>query len=162
MTADTIRNGKMVSLTYTLRNERGEVFEQTDMPVSYLHGQDSGLFEKVERALEGKRTGERIEVSLGPDEGFGQHDPALTFTDSVENVPTELRHLGAQLEAQNPKGEVLTFVVTRIENGMLTVDANHPLAGQTLHFTCTITDARPASEEEVAHGHAHGEHGHHH
>jgi len=157
MTADTIRNGKMVSLTYTLRNQRGEVFEQTDMPVSYLHGQDSGLFEKVERALEGKRTGERIEVSLGPDEGFGQHDPALTFTDSVENVPTELRHLGAQLEAQNPKGEVLTFVVTRIENGMLTVDANHPLAGQTVKFNVTVQDVRDATPDELRAGQAGGQ-----
>lgn len=154
MTADTIRNGKMVSLTYTLRNERGEVFEQTDMPVSYLHGQDSGLFEKVERALEGKRTGERIEVSLGPDEGFGQHDPALTFTDSVENVPVELRHLGAQLEAQNAKGGVLTFVVTRIENGMLTVDANHPLAGQTVKFNVTVQDVRDATPDELRAGQA--------
>jgi FKBP-type peptidyl-prolyl cis-trans isomerase SlyD len=147
----------MVSLTYTLRNQRGEVFEQTDMPVSYLHGHDSGLFEKVERALEGKRVGDRVEVSLGPDEGFGQHDPALTFTDDMENVPVELRRLGARLEAQNAKGEVLTFIVTHIENGKLTVDANHPLAGQTVKFNVTVQDVRDATPDELRAGQAGGQ-----
>jgi len=152
MTAEAIRKDKVVSLTYTLRNQRGEVFEQSDVPVSYLHGHDSGLFEKVERALEGRRTGESVEVTLGPDEGFGQHDPALTFTDDVDNVPAELRYVGAQLEAQNAKGEVLTFVVTHIENGKLTVDANHALAGQTVVFRLTVHQVRDATPEELRAG----------
>jgi FKBP-type peptidyl-prolyl cis-trans isomerase SlyD len=96
---DAIRNGKVVSVTYTLHDERGQLFEQSDIPVPYLHGHASGLFDKIEQQLEGKRTGDSIEATLSPEEGFGSHNPALTFTDDLENVPPELRYLGASLEA---------------------------------------------------------------
>jgi len=152
MVADTIRNGKVVSLTYRLFNERGDVFEQSDVPVSYLHGHNSGLFEKIEQALEGKQAGDDIQVTLHPEEGFGRRDPGLTFTDDLENVPPELRYVGAQLEAQNAKGEVLQFRVTAIEQGKLTVDANHPLAGQTVRFQVTIREIRDATPDELQRG----------
>jgi FKBP-type peptidyl-prolyl cis-trans isomerase SlyD len=150
--SNVIRKNKVASITYTLINQRGEVFEQSDVPVSYLHGRDSGLFEKVEQALEGKEVGDSIDVTLAPDEGFGAHNPGLTFTDDVENVPPELRTIGAQLEAQNANGEVLNFIVTRIENGRLTVDANHPLAGQTVRFRVTVREVRDASADELRTG----------
>jgi len=67
-------------------------------------------------------------------------------------VPPELRYMGAKLEAQNADGETLNFVVTRIENGMLTVDANHPLAGQTVKFRVTIRDVRDATPDELRSG----------
>ena len=156
MSSQTVGKGKVVSLTYTLLNQRGEVFEQSDVPVSYLHGHDSGLFEKVERQLEGCGVGESVQVTLSPEEGFGQHDPALTFTDDLENVPTELRYIGAQLEAQNAEGEVLNFIVTRIEHGKLTVDGNHPLAGQTVQFHVTVRDVRDATTEELQAGQPQG------
>jgi FKBP-type peptidyl-prolyl cis-trans isomerase SlyD len=149
---DAIRKGKVVSVTYTLHDERGQVFEQSDLPIPYLHGHASGLFDKIEQLLEGRRTGDNIEATLSPREGFGPHDPALTFTDDLENVPSELRHLGASLEAQNASGELLTFVVKRIENGKLTVDANHPLAGQTVKFRVTICDVRDATQDELRTG----------
>lgn len=152
MTAEPIRNGKVVSITYTLLNEQGAVFEQSDVPVSYVHGADSGLFEKVEQALAGKHTGESVHVTLTPEEGFGRHDPALTFTDDLDNVPAELRSVGAQLEAQNARGETLTFVVTRIDNNRLTVDANHPLAGQTVQFHVTVREVRDATPDELRSG----------
>ena len=149
MSTQTVRTGKVVSLTYTLLNQRGEVFEQSDMPISYLHGHDSGLFEKVEHQLEGREAGDSVQVTLTPEEGFGQHDPALTFTDDLENVPTELRYVGAQLEAQNAEGEILNFIVTRIEQGKLTVDGNHPLAGQTVQFHVTVHEVRDATAAEL-------------
>ena len=149
---DAIRNGKVVSVTYTLHDEHGQLFEQSDLPVPYLHGHASGLFDKIEQQLEGKRTGDSIEAMLSPEEGFGPHDPALTFTDDLENVPPELRYLGASLEAQNASGEMLTFVVKRIENGKLTVDANHPLAGQTVKFRVTVCDVRDATPDELRTG----------
>ena len=152
MTAEPIRKGKVVSITYVLLNQQGAVFEQSDVPVSYLHGGDSGLFEKVERALDGRRSGESVQVTLSPEEGFGRHDPALTFTDDLDNVPPELRKLGAQLEAQNARGETLTFVVTRIVHDKLTVDANHPLAGQTVQFRVTVQDVRDATADELRAG----------
>jgi len=149
---DEIRKGKVVSVTYTLHDERGQIFEQSDLPVPYLHGHASGLFDKVEQLLEGKRSGDSIEATLSPEEGFGPHNPALTFTDDLENVPPELRYLGASLEAQNASGEMLTFVVKRIENGKLSVDANHPLAGQTVKFRVAIRDVRDATPDELRTG----------
>jgi len=157
MSTETVCKDKVVSLTYTLRNQHGEVFEQSDVPVSYLHGRDSGLFEKVEQALEGRKPGDILEVTLSPEEGFGQHDPALTFTDDIENVPVQLRYVGAQLDAQNANGDVLKFVVTHIDNGKLTVDANHALAGQTVTFRLTVQDVREATPEELRSGHLAGQ-----
>jgi FKBP-type peptidyl-prolyl cis-trans isomerase SlyD len=152
MTTDTIRKDKVVSVTYTLHDERGQIFEQSDIPVPYLHGHASGLFDKIEQLLEGRCAGDSIEATLSPEEGFGAHNPALTFTDDLENVPPELRFMGAQLEAQNADGETLTFLVTRIENGKLTVDANHPLAGQTVKFRVTVRDVRDATRDELRTG----------
>jgi FKBP-type peptidyl-prolyl cis-trans isomerase SlyD len=87
-------------------------------------------------------------VTLGPAEAFGAHDAKLTFSDDLENVPPELRQVGMEFEAQSPKGEAMLFRVTRIENGKLTVDANHPLAGQTVTFVVTVQDIRDATDDE--------------
>ena len=156
MQHDEVVRNKVVALTYVLRNGRGDIFEYNDLPIEYLHGSGSELFAKVERSLEGHRVGELVNVELTPEEGFGLHEPGLTFTDDVENVPAEYRHVGAQLEAQNAKGEVMTFVVTSIENGRLTVDANHPLAGQTVRFEITIHGVRDATPDELRNGHPAG------
>ena len=149
---DAIRKGKIVSVTYTLHDGQGRIFEQSDIPVPYLQGHASGLFDKIEQLLEGRRAGDSIDATLSPEEGFGPHDQALTFTDDFENVPPELRFLGASLEAQNASGEMLTFVVKRIENGKLTVDANHALAGQTVKFRVTVRDVRDATPDELRTG----------
>ncbi|WP_298134942.1 peptidylprolyl isomerase [Acidiferrobacter sp.] len=143
-----IGKGKIVSLTYTLRDAQGEIFEHTDVPISYLHGSGEGLFEKIERALEGLGVGDSVEVELSPAEGFGEHDPGLTFTDDIANVPPEYRRVGAEVEAENEQGEAIRFVVTAITDGRLTVDANHPLAGQTVRFAVTVQAVRDATPEE--------------
>ena len=120
--------------------------------MDYVHGMNSKLFRKVERALEGCTVGAKISVSLSPEEGFGRHDPGLTFTDDLDNVPEQFHHLGAQLEAQNAKDEQPTFVVTQISETTLTVDANHPLAGQTVSFEVTVQNIRDATPAEVRSG----------
>lgn len=149
MSEQRIAPYKHVTLTYRITDADGLVLEQNDIPVSYIHGGHSELFEKIERALEGKAAGDRVSVTLAPHEGFGEHDPNLTFTDDIENVPHEFRHLGAQVEMQNEAGEVRTFVVTRIENGQLTVDCNHPFAGKTVHFEVDVQSVRDATPEEL-------------
>lgn len=154
MSPAIVQKNKVVSLTYILRNERGDVFEYSDLPVSYVHGAGSDLFEKVEEALEGRQIGERVVVQLSPEEGFGPHDPKLTFSDDIDNVPPELRRVGAQLEAENARGERMTLTVTAIDDSRLTVDANHPLAGQTVTFEVTIEDVRDATADEVRQGRA--------
>ena len=154
MSPTIVRKNKVVSLTYTLRNERGDVFEYSDLPVAYMHGAGSDLFEKIEHALEGRRVGEHVTVKLSPEEAFGRHDPKLTFSDDIDNVPPELRRVGARLEAENARGERMTLTVTAIDDGCLTVDANHPLAGQTVTFEVTIEDVRDATADELRQGRA--------
>lgn len=147
--SERIAPAKLVTLTYRITDTEDRVLEQNDVPVSYLHGGYSDLFEKVERALEGKAAGDVVEVTLSPDEGFGEHDPNLTFTDDLDNVPPEFRRVGAEVEMQNEAGEARTFIVTRIENGRLTVDCNHPFAGKTVRFRIEIQSVRDATPEEL-------------
>ncbi len=154
MHQDLVKPNKVISLTYVIRKQDGEIFEYTDLPIDYVHGAGSRLFRKIEHALEGRRIGEKISVTLAPEEGFGPHDPALTFIDDLENVPEQFRHVGAQLQAQNAKGEELTFVVTHVGESQLTVDANHPLAGQTVSFEVTVKGIRDATPDEVRSGDA--------
>lgn len=156
MTAVVAKN-KVVSVSYVLRNEKGDIFEYRDLPVSYLHGSGSDLFTAIEQALEGCAVGDRVSVQLTPAEAFGEHDPKLSFTDDIENAPPELRHVGAEFEAQSAKGESIMLTVTRIEGDKITVDANHPLAGQTVNFEVTVQGIRDATPEEIRDGRPVGE-----
>lgn len=151
MSASVAKN-KVVSLTYVLRNQKGDIFEYRDLPVAYVHGSGADLFPKIEQALEGRNVGDRVTVTLTPADAFGDRDPKLTFTDDLENAPPELRRVGAEFEAQNAKGESIVLTVTHIENGKITVDANHPLAGQTITFEVTVQDIRNATPEEIRNG----------
>ena len=125
------------------------MFEIRDLPVSYLHGGTSDLFPKIEQVLEGKNVGARVSVTLTPAEGFGAHDPKLTFTDGLENAPPDLRQIGMEFEAQNANGESMVFRVTRIADDKITVDANHPLAGQTISFEVAVQNVHDATPEEI-------------
>jgi FKBP-type peptidyl-prolyl cis-trans isomerase SlyD len=152
MSESTVAPNKAVYVTYSILTEEGDVFEQSDLPIGYVHGAESGLFEQVEEALEGAKVGDRVEVTLAPGEGFGPHDPALTYTDDIHNVPPEYRRVGAEVEFQNESGGTMQFRVTKIENGKLTIDANHPLAGKTITFIVSVAAIRDASPEEIANG----------
>lgn len=149
MSTAVICKNKVVALTYVLRNQKGEVVEVHDLPVSYVHGSGVDLFPKIERALEGHVVGDAVIVMLAPEEAFGQPDPKLWFTDDLENAPPELHRVGTEFEAQNAKGESVMLHVTAIADGKITVDANHPLAGQTVTFEVTVRDIRDASSEEI-------------
>lgn len=152
MTEQTVGKNKVVYLTYSIINGQGQVFEQYDIPIGYVHGASSDMFEKVEQALEGRQVGDRLEVMLTPEEGFGGHHQELTFTDDIENVPPEFRHIGAEVEFENDQGETMQFRVTHIENGKLTIDGNHPLAGQTVMFVLNVVAVRSATLGEIASG----------
>ena len=149
---DTIKKDKYVSLTYTITDENDEILERIDMPVNYVHGRDSQVIEKVEKALEGCAQGDEISVELSPDEGFGEHQAELTFIDHIDNVPPEFRHVGAEVEFQNDKGESRMFRVTKIEDGKLTVDGNHPFAGKVITYNIKINTVRDATPDEIANG----------
>jgi len=134
MTDDLIGHGKVVSFIYKIVDAAGDVVEQSDLPVSYVHGGKHDLFDKVEQGLEGSAPGDTVEISLSPEEGFGPHNPDLTFTDDIDNVPPQYRRIGAEVEMVNDQGDSRKFIVTRIEDGKLTVDGNHPMAGKVITF----------------------------
>ncbi|MDW8324687.1 MAG: hypothetical protein RMK60_11390 [Burkholderiales bacterium] len=152
MSDEVVRKGMVVYMTYSVLDEDGRVMGQQDMPTGYVHGAGSGLFEEIERALEGRRAGERVQARLTPAASFGERDPALVIVEDLANVPPELRRLGAEADFQNERGEVVTFRVVEIRDGRVTLDGNHPLAGR--HATCVvdIVAVRPATPQELASG----------
>ena len=152
MSAEQIKKDKYVELTYAILNEQGVIKERVDIPIKYIHGRDGGLFLKIEAALEGRTTGEQVEVDLTEQESFGPSDPSLIFTDDMANVPTQFHQVGAEVEMQNDRGEAKKFIVSKIENGKLTVDGNHPLAGQTVKFVVTVGEVRDATSDEIKFG----------
>lgn len=149
MSEQRIAPNKLVAITYSIKDEQGELLEHSDMPISYIHGGRSDLFEKIETELEGHQVGDVIDVVLPPEEGFGQYDSSMTFTDDIGNVPEQYRQVGAEVEMKNDLGESRLFYVTRIENGKLTVDGNHPFAGKTLTFTVKVEDIRDATPADL-------------
>lgn len=153
----------IVSITYQLADSAGKVLEQTDEPISYLHGGYDNIFPTVEAELQGKSIGESLTITLQPEYAFGEYDAELVRVEPKDRFPVPDVQVGMQFEGESDDGQdMLLYTVTEITDDTIVVDGNHPLAGQTLKFTCTVTDVRPASAEEIAHGHAHGEHGHHH
>lgn len=143
---------KIVSLTYEIWDAEGQLHERVDLPVQYVHGANSDLFEQIEQGLEGHAVGDVVDVTLTPDQAFGARRPELTHRDAIQNVPEEYRRVGAEAMFQNDQGETITMVVVGVENGQVVLDGNHPLAGKTVTFKVTITDIRDATPEEVAQG----------
>jgi FKBP-type peptidyl-prolyl cis-trans isomerase SlyD len=150
MSEQIIRPGMYVSLTYSIADDSGNILEQTDLPVGYIHGGNTELIGGLDEAVSGKQAGDRFELTLDPDQGFGPHDPNLTLTDNVENVPPEFRFVGAEVPMQNESGEVKTFYVTRIGEETLTIDGNHPLAGKSLRIQVQIREVRDPTADEIA------------
>lgn len=153
----------VVTLTYKLFSSSGELIEESTQPISYLHGGHQGIFPKVEAALAQKTVGDQLSVTLEPEDGFGDYDADLVRIEPQERFPPEVK-VGMQFEGQDDGDEEagIVYTVTDIAEGKVVVDGNHQLAGRRLRFDCTIIDVRPATSEELAHGHVHGAHGHHH
>ncbi|MES9900508.1 MAG: peptidylprolyl isomerase [Sedimenticola sp.] len=149
MSKEVIKPGKFVSLTYTIADEDDNMMEQNDIPVSYVHGGETELIGDMDRAIAGKGVGATVEVMVAAENGFGPHDPDLTFTDDLDNVPPQFRQIGAEVQMQGPEGETKNFYVTKIEDGKLTVDGNHPLAGKRLKVRVTVLEVRDATPEDM-------------
>ena len=148
--SDKISQNKFVSLIYTITDDTDNVLERNDMPIQYIQGVNSQVIEKIELALEGRQTGDMIQVTLTPEEGFGPYRPELTFTDDIKNVPPEFHSIGAEVEFQNDHGESKIFRVSEIKDGKLTVDGNHPFAGKSITYNITIRKVRDATASELA------------
>jgi FKBP-type peptidyl-prolyl cis-trans isomerase SlyD len=158
-----ISKDKVVTIDYSLTDEEGELIDSSvgEEPLVYLHGHH-GIIPGLEQALSGHQAGDKVEVSIPPEEGYGDWDEDLVEVVSVDDFddPEELE-IGTQFETMTDDGTRLATVID-IEGDDITVDLNHPLAGMTLNFDVTVLDVRDATAEELAHGHVHGEHGHDH
>lgn len=150
MSKEVIKTGKYVSLTYHISDLEGNTLEQNDIPVNYVHGGETELIGSMDKSVAGKSAGDTVVVMVPPEDGFGEHDPDLTFTDDLDNVPAEFRQIGAEVQMQSEGGEVKTFFVTKIEDNKLTVDGNHPLAGKPLKVTVKILEVRDATMADVS------------
>jgi len=151
----------VVNFHYTLSNDTGEVLDssQGGDPLTYLHGAGN-IVAGLETALEGRGVGDSFKVRVAPEEGYGVHQAQL-----VQDVPrsafagVEKVQAGMQFQADTPEG-VQNVTVARVTGDSVTVDGNHPLAGQHLNFAIEVTAVRLASVEELSHGHVHGPGGH--
>ena len=149
-----IGKDKVVRLRYAVFDrDSGQALEFRD-DLYYLHGGYGGAFPKVEAALEGMEVMGKTEVALDPEEGYGAYDPGLRIIAALEQFPAEAHRVGARLEGEAPDGRTIPFRVVGLEAGQLTVDGNHPLAGRRLRFVLEVLDIRPASDAELAAGHA--------
>lgn len=150
----------VVTVTFKLFDAQNRMLEESQEPIAYLHGGHSGLFPKVEAALDHKEPGDSVSLTLEPEDAFGEYDAKLMRVEPVETLPADIT-VGGYLIAEQDGDEVI-WRVTGIADGKAVLDGNHELAGQRLRFDCTVLDVRPASEEEIAHGHVHGPHDHDH
>ena len=159
ITKDTV-----VSLRYELTDMNGALLEKTDTPISYLHGGYDGIFPLVEEALHGKDAGEKFAVTMQPDDAFGEYEHDLVRVEPRNLFPAEVA-VGMQFEGGAEGGDeedYALYTVVDVTESEVTVDGNHPLAGKALNFSGIITGVRPATREELEHGHSHDEGGHHH
>lgn len=146
----------VVSIYYTLTNDQGEVMDQSPegQPLSYLHGA-AGIIPGLEKELTGKVAGDDFNVTIVPEEAYGEHREDLVQAVPRESFPTDVAiETGMRFNAQTSNGQI-TVTVTDMDEATITVDANHPLAGKTLHFEGKVDTVREATEEEINHGHAH-------
>ena len=160
----TIAQHKVVTIHYRVSDsESDELIDSSENgePMTYLHGARN-IIPGLEQALEGKSQGDELEVTIPPAEAYGERSD-----ERIQQVPLQAFQgmdkvePGMAVTAQTGQGQI-DLVVTAVEDDVVTVDANHPLAGKSLKFNVTVEEVRDASEEEIAHGHVHGPGGHHH
>jgi FKBP-type peptidyl-prolyl cis-trans isomerase SlyD len=151
--SETVCNGKFVELTYKVIDRKsGHVLTRVEFPLGYVHGHNEILAPSVHKALEGKSAGDVIEVPIDGNRIFGPRDESLVFTDRLENVPEEYRHIGTSILMENDKGQARSFLVTRITDETLTVDGNNPLCGREVVFTLQVLAVRDATDDETRAG----------
>lgn len=158
-----IEDDMIVSLDYTLRLNNDEIIDSSQgrEPLEFIQGQGH-IIPGLERELYGMEVGDERRVTVAPGEGYGERDEnrIQIVTRDAFSPNTELEP-GLGVQMQDPQsGQVIQGVISQINGDNVVIDFNHPLAGETLHFDVAIAGLRPASPEELNHGHVHGPHGH--
>lgn len=154
-----IARNSVVTLSYNVKDTDGNVIDSGAEPLVYLHGGYGGIFDRIEEAIQGKTTGDNLEIKLQPEDAFGEYDAERIIIEPRNLFPEDIE-VGTQFE-RGDEDEGL-YTITDITEDKVVVDGNHPLAGIALIFSCTVTDVREGTAEEISHGHVHGAHGHHH
>ena len=158
-----IAKNTVVTVNYKLSDAQNNLIEEGSQPMVYLHGGYENTLPKIEEELDGKEVGYSSTLQVEPDDAFGDYDAELVKVEDRKLLPEPLE-VGMQFEgmADGADDEPMIFTVTEIADDKVVLDGNHPLAGMALRFELSVVDVREATEEEIAHGHVHGAHGHHH
>lgn len=157
-----IEKNTVVSLEFVLCETDGTVLEKSEEAIEYLHGGYSGMFDAVEEKLDGKEAGAELAIRLEPDEAFGVYDEELKRKEPRSAFPSNIE-VGQRFEGRGAEsGHTHIFTIVAVDDDSVEVDGNHPYAGKTLDFNCTVLSVRRATREEMQHGHVHGPGGHHH
>jgi FKBP-type peptidyl-prolyl cis-trans isomerase SlyD len=161
MPTETIVADMVVSMNYTLTDPTGNVLDASKgEPLEYLQGHQN-IIPGLERELAGLQAGERKKVVVQPTDGYGEHNADLIFSLPRDQFGGQTPQIGMMVQLQSEEG-VMMASIKAVDEQQIMLDANHPLAGQELHFDVEIVAIRPASQEELSHGHPHGPDGHHH
>ena len=153
MSNEIIADEKYVELTYKVIDQKsGAVLTQVEYPLGYVHGVNEILAPTVMAELEGKATGDVIEVPIDCNQLYGPRDESLVIVEKTQNVPEEYREVGTAILMENDRGQTKTFVVTQADRRTVTIDGNNPLCGREVVFRLEILLVRDATEAEVAHG----------
>lgn len=155
---DTIADGVVAIIHYTLKNDEGEVLDSSEggEALPYLHGA-SNIVPGLEKELTGLSVGDKKDVQVAPEEGYGVPNPAMIQQVPREAFPEDAEvEPGVQFLMQGEQGQPIPIWITAVEGDVVTIDANHPLAGKTLHFSIEVAGIRLPNDDEKAHGHPHG------
>ena len=159
-----IAKDTVVTVEYTLSDTLGNLIEEGQEPMVYLHGGYENTLPKIEEALDGQEVGFNDVIQVEPEDAFGDYDAELVKIEDRNRLPSPLE-VGMQFEGtpeENEDADSIIFTVTEIAEDKVVLDGNHPLAGIALRFALKVVNVRAATTEEIAHGHVHGEHGHYH
>ena len=159
-----IASNKVATLHYTLKDDKGALIESSvgNEPLTYIHG-ISNLIPGLEDKLEGKTVGDKLSVVIPPEDAYGERDEELIEeVEKSEFDEGEELEVGKEFQYDDEEGNVYHVRVVKIDDKMVTIDGNHPLAGQTLAFEVEVLGVRDATKDELEHGHVHGAGGHSH
>ncbi|HZY17717.1 MAG TPA: peptidylprolyl isomerase [Ramlibacter sp.] len=156
-----IAKDTVVTLQFKVSDPQGRLLHDNKEPQVYLHGGYANTLPKIEEALEGRQVGDQVTLTLQPQDAFGLRDESLVRTIPKSEFPPGVK-VGGQLEGMTDAGQPHVFNVVKIKGDTVHLDGNHALAGKEVRFLLKVTGVRPATGEEIAHRHVHGEHGHHH
>lgn len=152
-----IGKDRVVSIDYMLKDDQGQMIDRSEGdPLVYLHG-NNNIIPGLERHLDGKKAGDKLSCVIAPADAYGEHDAEMVFSVAKKDfADADKIEVGMQFQAQE-EGGMRVVTVVGLDGDKVTIDANHPLAGKSLHFDVTVKDVREASEEELRNGHVHGD-----